>query len=96
MCYDFLVLVLSIVKLSKQPSKSPLKERLRAQGLLYFVVAAMAYIPASVWTPRAALPVTTLTCLYPQIFAFLGSICMKAHFFVVARNLTHTRYREYH
>jgi len=41
-CYDLLVLVLSIVKLSKQPSNSPLKERLRTQGLSYFAVAALA------------------------------------------------------
>jgi len=43
-CYDLLVFVLSIVKLSRQPSKSPLNEHLRAQGLLYFAVATMANV----------------------------------------------------
>ncbi|KAI9567127.1 hypothetical protein HD554DRAFT_1026886 [Boletus coccyginus] len=48
-CYDLLVLVLSVVKLSYQPSKSPLKEHLRAQGILYFTVAAIANIPPMVF-----------------------------------------------
>ena len=48
MCYDFLALVLSIVKLSRQPSKSPLKERLRAQGLSYFAVVTVTCIPPMV------------------------------------------------
>ena len=50
MCYDLIVLVLSTVKLSRQPSKSPLKERLRTQGLLYFTVATMANILPMVCT----------------------------------------------
>ncbi|KAH0835765.1 hypothetical protein J3R83DRAFT_9603 [Lanmaoa asiatica] len=45
LCYDFLVLVLSIVGLSRRPSKSPLMKRLRTQGLVYFVVAVVTYIP---------------------------------------------------
>ncbi|KAG8215902.1 hypothetical protein J3R82DRAFT_7872, partial [Butyriboletus roseoflavus] len=49
MCYDLIVFVLSVVKLSKQPSDS-LKERLRAQGLLYFAVVATANILPTVWT----------------------------------------------
>jgi len=50
MCYDFFVLVLSFIKLSKQSSKSPLTERLRTQGLLYFVVVALSYIPPTVFS----------------------------------------------
>ena len=50
MCYDLIVLVLATVKLSRQPSKSPLKERLRTQGLLYFAVATMANILPMVCT----------------------------------------------
>ena len=96
MCYDFLVLVLSIVKLSKQPSKSSLGERLRAQGLLYFVIAAMAYIPPTVWTLHAALPVTILTHRYPQVFGFIGSTRMNAFFPVAAHNSTHPSYGGYH
>lgn len=53
MCYDLLVLVLSIAKLSKQPSNSPLKERLRVQGLLYFAVAAVANVLPTVRTLRS-------------------------------------------
>ncbi|KAH0835769.1 hypothetical protein J3R83DRAFT_9607 [Lanmaoa asiatica] len=49
MCYDFLVFVLSIVKLSKEPSKSSLGEHLRSQGILYFVVAVTANIPPTVF-----------------------------------------------
>ncbi|KAI9567132.1 hypothetical protein HD554DRAFT_1027648 [Boletus coccyginus] len=49
MCYDLLVLVLSVVKLSYQPSTSPLKERLRTQGILYFAVAAIINIPSTVF-----------------------------------------------
>lgn len=60
MCYDFLVLILSIVKLSKQQSQSPLKERLRTQGVLYFAVAAIAYIPPTVWTLRTTFPANDL------------------------------------
>ena len=52
MCYDFFVLTLSTVKLSRQPSKSPLKERLRAQGLLYFVIATTANMLPMVCTPH--------------------------------------------
>ncbi|KAF8551250.1 hypothetical protein OG21DRAFT_1499250 [Imleria badia] len=48
-CYDFIVLVLSILKLSKEPSKSALKERLRAQGLSYFTIATMANILPTVF-----------------------------------------------
>ncbi|KAF8452288.1 hypothetical protein L210DRAFT_2024675 [Boletus edulis BED1] len=48
-CYDFLVLVLSIVALSRQRSKSPLIQRLRAQGFVYFVVAVVTYIPPTVF-----------------------------------------------
>ncbi|KAI9462119.1 hypothetical protein HD554DRAFT_1477289 [Boletus coccyginus] len=49
MCYDFLVLLLSVVKLSCEPSKSPLKERLYAQGILYFIVAATTTITPTVF-----------------------------------------------
>ena len=49
MFYDLLVLVLSVVGLSNERSESPLKRRLRAQGILYFVVAVIAYIPSMVW-----------------------------------------------
>ncbi|KAG6373700.1 hypothetical protein JVT61DRAFT_6374 [Boletus reticuloceps] len=48
-CYDFIVLVLSIVALSRQRSKSPLIQRLRAQGFVYFVVAVVTYIPPTVF-----------------------------------------------
>ncbi|KAF8547862.1 hypothetical protein OG21DRAFT_839423 [Imleria badia] len=49
LCYDFLVLVLSIVGLSRQSSKSPLMKRLRAQGLVYFMVAVVTYIVPTVF-----------------------------------------------
>ena len=58
MCYDLLVLLLSVVKLSYEPSKSPLKERLRAQGILYFTVAAIANILPTVCTPPAPSAIT--------------------------------------
>ena len=48
MFYDLLVLVLSVVGLSSERSESPLKRRLCAQGVLYFAVAVMAYIPLMV------------------------------------------------
>lgn len=54
-CYDFLVLILSIVKLSKRQPQSPLMERLRTQGLLYFAIAAAANILPMVWIPRTTL-----------------------------------------
>ena len=47
-CYDSIVLVPTFVERSKQSSKTPLMER--AQGLVYFVVAAV--------TPRCALHFT--------------------------------------
>ncbi|KAI9462117.1 hypothetical protein HD554DRAFT_1476745 [Boletus coccyginus] len=50
MCYDLLVLLLTVVKLSYQPSKSPLKERLYAQGILYFTVAATVNLLPMVFT----------------------------------------------
>ncbi|KAN0080309.1 hypothetical protein V8E55_009875 [Tylopilus felleus] len=43
--FDLLVLVLSVVGLSSQRSESPLKRRLRAQGISYFAIAGLAYIP---------------------------------------------------
>ncbi|KAG9312725.1 hypothetical protein JVU11DRAFT_7152 [Chiua virens] len=50
MCYNFLVLILFIVKLSKQSSKkSLLKERLRSQHLLYFAIATMTNIPPTIF-----------------------------------------------
>lgn len=52
--YDFLVLVLSTVGLSKRPSKSPLRKRLRAQGLVYFVIAVITYIPPAVGSLHSA------------------------------------------
>lgn len=58
-CYDLTVLVLSILRLSKEPSKSALKERLRAQGLLYFAVATIANVLPTVWTLHVPLP-----CVY--------------------------------
>jgi len=58
MCYDLLVLLLSVVKLSYEPSKSPLKERLRAQGILYFIVAAIANVLPMVCTPLAPSAIT--------------------------------------
>ncbi|KAN0078411.1 hypothetical protein V8E55_010468 [Tylopilus felleus] len=42
---DFLVLVFATVGLSRQTSKSPLAKRLRAQGIVYFAVAMVTYIP---------------------------------------------------
>ncbi|KAH0834159.1 hypothetical protein J3R83DRAFT_11464, partial [Lanmaoa asiatica] len=45
MCYDFLVFVLSVVGLSRQRSKSSLKKRLCTQGIFYFAVAGIFYIP---------------------------------------------------
>ncbi|KAG6369462.1 hypothetical protein JVT61DRAFT_14571 [Boletus reticuloceps] len=44
MIVDFLVLVLLVVGLSSQRSKSPLKKRLRIQGILYCAVAGVTYI----------------------------------------------------
>jgi hypothetical protein len=46
--YDLLVLVLLVVGLSSEQSESPLKRRLRAQGIVYFAVAVIAYIPSMV------------------------------------------------
>ena len=66
MCYDFLVLVLSIVGLSRQPSKSLLKERLRTQGLLYFAVVTVTCIPPTVWALHATSRVTN-THRYLQV-----------------------------
>lgn len=45
---DFLVLVFATVGLSRQTSKSPLAKRLRAQGIVYFAVAMVTYIPPTV------------------------------------------------
>ncbi|KAG9312737.1 hypothetical protein JVU11DRAFT_7167 [Chiua virens] len=42
--YDFLALLLAVVKLSNQSSKSHFEERLRTQHLSYFVVAAVANV----------------------------------------------------
>ena len=61
MCYDLLVLVLSTAKLSRQPSKSPLKERLLAQGLLYFAIATMANILPMVRTTHAPFTIIYLS-----------------------------------
>ncbi|KAF8129015.1 hypothetical protein EV363DRAFT_1400260 [Boletus edulis] len=60
-CYDFLVLVLSIVALSRQRSKSPLIQRLRAQGFVYFVVAVVTYIPPTVFAFMDVLAMTGIT-----------------------------------
>ena len=49
--FDLLVLVLSVVGLSSQRSESPLKRRLRAQGISYFAIAGLAYIPPVVRAP---------------------------------------------
>ena len=54
--YDLLVFVLSAVRLSRERSKSPLKRRLRAQGILYFAAAVIAYIPPSVGSPYYPIP----------------------------------------
>ncbi|KAF8555169.1 hypothetical protein OG21DRAFT_936705 [Imleria badia] len=43
--FDLLVFVLSVVGLSSQQSESPLTRRLRAQGVLYFAIAGVVYIP---------------------------------------------------
>ncbi|KAH0834160.1 hypothetical protein J3R83DRAFT_11466 [Lanmaoa asiatica] len=48
-CYDLLVFVLSVVGLSKQRSESPLKKRLYQQGIFYFAVAGIFYIPPVVF-----------------------------------------------
>ena len=48
MLFDLLVFILSVVGLSSQRSESPLKRRLRAQGILYFAVAVIVYIPPAV------------------------------------------------
>ena len=45
---DLLVLVLSIVWLSSQRHEIPLKKRLRTQGIFYFAVAGIIYIPPMV------------------------------------------------
>lgn len=66
LCYDFVVMVLSIVKLSRQPSKSPLMKRLRAQGLVYFVVAVVTYITPTV-SPFA---LTSLPCAHQARLGF--------------------------
>ena len=63
MFYDLLVLVLSVVGLSNERSESPLKRRLRAQGVLYFAVAVIAYIPLIVWVPYSPRTVFTLSSL---------------------------------
>jgi hypothetical protein len=68
MCYDLIVLVLSIVKLSRQSCKSPLKDRLRAQGLLYFAVATMANIPPIVCTPHASFIIIYSSLLSTGLF----------------------------
>lgn len=47
--FDLVVLVLSVLGLSSQRCESPLKRRLRAQGIMYFAVAGIAYIPPMVW-----------------------------------------------
>lgn len=78
MCYDFLVLILSIVKLSTQPSKSRLGERLRAQGLLYFAVAAIAYILPTVWTLHHVTCCCHILIRCLQVFSFLNSTRMKS------------------
>ncbi|KAG6369463.1 hypothetical protein JVT61DRAFT_14572 [Boletus reticuloceps] len=47
--FDLLMFVLSIVGLSSQRCESPLKKRLRAQGILYCAVAGASYIPPMVF-----------------------------------------------
>ena len=79
MCYDLIVLVLSIVNLSRQSSKSPLKDRLRAQGLLYFAIATMANILPIVCTARVPFTTYTHHC-YLQVFFSLGPNGMIALF----------------
>lgn len=46
--FDLLVFVLSVVGLSSQRSDSPLKRRLRTQGVVYIAVAVISYIPSMV------------------------------------------------
>ena len=70
MFYDLLVFLLSVVGLSREQSKSPLKGRLRAQGILYFAVAVIAYIPPSVWDPysphRTVFSLSSLGCCFAR------------------------------
>ena len=43
--FNLLVFVLSVVGLSSERFECPLKRRLRTQGILYFAVAGIVYIP---------------------------------------------------
>jgi hypothetical protein len=61
--YDLFVFVLTVVGLSSERSESPLKRRLRAQGVLYLAVAVIAYIPLMVWGhyfPRTVFSLSSL------------------------------------
>ncbi|KAG9312745.1 hypothetical protein JVU11DRAFT_7177 [Chiua virens] len=49
LCYDFIVLILTIVGLSRKKSKSPLITRLYSQGVMYFVVTVATYITPTVF-----------------------------------------------
>lgn len=69
LCYDFLVLVLSFARLSAQSSKSPFMKRLHAQGLLYFVVVVVTYVPPTV---SSRVPLLIISSFLTQVFAFLN------------------------
>ncbi|KAF8555167.1 hypothetical protein OG21DRAFT_936775 [Imleria badia] len=69
--FDLLVFILSVVGLSSQRSESPLKRRLRAQGISYFAVAVIVYIPPMV---AALLDITPVYVLGSEIALTISTI----------------------
>ncbi|KAF8122316.1 hypothetical protein EV363DRAFT_1182992 [Boletus edulis] len=95
MCYDFLVFVLSIIKLSKEPCRSPLSECLRSQGLLYFAVAVVANILPTVCPSLAPFPIVYSSS--STGFCFHWSSRYDHFLFVLPiSNSIHTSYGGYH
>jgi len=62
MLFDFLVLVLSVVRLSRESSKSSsLVKRLRSQGIVYFVVSVITCIPPTIFSLMGVVELLSLT-----------------------------------